>query len=69
MSADRDHTACAQYIRDFFAGEGIDATVSTAPPIVATPYTEPGMRCPHGTTFWFEPTSEQIAQWAKDGVR
>jgi hypothetical protein len=64
-----DHSACAQYIRDWFAEQDTDVTVSTARPLVATPYTQPGMTCPHGTTFWMEPTSEQIAQWARDGVR
>ena len=27
------------------------------------------MRCPHGVRWWTEPTSDQVAAWARDGVR
>lgn len=65
----KDHTACEAYLLDFWRGQGMDVTVSTRPPLVQGPYTQPGMTCPHGTTFWFEPTGDQIAQWVRDGVR
>ncbi|MGA5819707.1 hypothetical protein ACPC54_17835 [Kitasatospora sp. NPDC094028] len=45
-----------------------EITVSTEPPLVAGPYTNDGLRCPHGITYWIEPTGEQIARWARDGV-
>lgn len=63
-----DHSGCSAYIRRFFDEQGIDVTIATVPPLVSGPYTEPGMTCPHGTTFWFEPTGDQIAAWARDGV-
>ena len=62
---------CTGVIKEVMASQGGDVTVSTAPPLVMTPYTVPGsaITCPHGVTYYMEPTSEQIAQWAKDGVR
>ena len=45
-----------------------EITLSTEPPLVDNPYTA-AMKCPHGVTFYIEPTSDQIAQWARDGVR
>jgi hypothetical protein len=51
------------------AAMGVEITVSTVPPLVAGPYTTDGFTCPHGVTFWIEPTGEQIAAWARDGVR
>lgn len=59
---------CEQTLRDKWAKYGTEVTISTAPPLVAGPYTKPGMTCPHGVTYWMEPTGEQIAQWARDGV-
>ena len=44
-----------------------EITVSTAPPLVKNPFTE-GYTCPHGTTYWIEPTSEQIAKWHAEGT-
>ena len=68
-----DPCTCGPWLKEQYAATGIDVTVSTAPPIVLTPYTivdgEPvAMTCPHGITWWSEPTSDQIAQWARDGV-
>ena len=68
MAEPENHEDCAAFVRDGMAKLGCDVTVSTAPPIVATPYDNSPLRCPHGVTFWMAPTSEQIAQWAKDGV-
>ena len=64
-----DHSLCAAYLRDWMAAAGCEVTVSTVPPIIAGPYAHDGFICPHGTTYWLEPTGEQITQWAKDGVR
>lgn len=63
-----DHGHCANVLIDGMAAQGIDVTVSTEPPIVLGPYTQKAFVCPHGTTLYMEPTGEQIAQWAKDGV-
>ena len=45
-----------------------EITVSTEPPLIDGPYTTAGFRCPHGTTYWIEPTSEQIAKWRSESV-
>ena len=63
-----EHATCAQYVKDGLAKLGADVTVSELPPIVGTPYEDLGLTCPHGVRFYAEPTSEQIAQWAADGV-
>lgn len=66
---------CAEFIRDrmndIAAAEdrSCEITVSTAPPLVASPYGANGYECPHGVTYWIEPTSEQIAEWNREGVR
>lgn len=63
-----NHAECAEYLRKTMAELGSEVTVSTLPPLVKTPYDHGGMVCPHGTTYYFEPTSEQIAAWVRDGV-
>jgi hypothetical protein len=45
-----------------------DITVSTEPPLIRGPYTTDGRMCPHGTTYWIEPTGEQVAEWRREGV-
>ncbi|MEU1284954.1 hypothetical protein [Kitasatospora sp. NPDC005856] len=63
---------CEQTLREKWAkvcgDQPTEITVSTVPPLVAGPYTKDGLTCPHGITYWIEPTGEQIAQWARDGV-
>ena len=63
-----DHSHCAGVIQQVFAEQGVDITVSTLPPLVPGPYTTAPFHCPHGARFWFEPTGEQIAQWAEAKV-
>lgn len=63
-----DHAQCAGFLRDRMAEQGADVTVSEAQPIVPSGYEEAAFRCPHGVTLWMEPTSEQRAAWARDGV-
>lgn len=65
----KTHAECRQYVVAMMRWIGTDGHASTEPPIIQTPYTKPPFICPHGTRFWVEPTSDQIAQWAKDGVR
>lgn len=62
------HTTCRQELATRLAGMGLEVTISTEQPLVVGPYTQ-GMTCPHDVTYWFEPTGEQIAQWARDGVQ
>ena len=45
-----------------------DYHVSHLTPLVQTEYLDLGMTCPHGVTWHMEPTSEQIAEWVRDGV-
>ena len=60
--------ACENTLREKWAAMGTEIVISTEPPLVIGPYTKPGLRCPHGITYWMEPTGEQIAQWVRDGV-
>ncbi len=62
------HAECREYVRQTMAELGCEVTVSTAPPLVEGPYENEGFKCPHGTTYWVQPTGEQIMQWARDGV-
>jgi hypothetical protein len=62
------HAECADYLKTGFAELGCEVTVSTLPPLVSSPYEQAPAICPHGTTYYFEPTSEQIAAWVRDGV-
>lgn len=65
----KDHGNCRTWLKGLFAATGIDVTVSRQPPIKPNPYNaEPPFVCPHGTTFYSEPTSEQIATWIRDKV-
>ena len=64
-----DHEGCREEVRSGMADLGIEVTVSTAEPIIVGRYQAYGHICPHGTTYWVKPTSEQIAQWHRDGVR
>jgi hypothetical protein len=64
-----DHKDCPGYLLEGMAQLGTEVTVSIAPPLVAGPYTTAPFTCPHGTSYWIEPTGEQIAQWARDKVR
>lgn len=63
-----DHAGCPDVIRATALELGTEVTVSTEPPIVDVPYATAPFTCPHGTTYWVEPTSEQIAAWARAGV-
>lgn len=70
----KDHAGCADWLRSHFINDGIDVVISTEPFLVVGPYTlvdgEPcSMTCPHGTTFYWEPTGDQVAEWVREGVR
>lgn len=59
---------CWRELRDRMAEMGVEITVSTQTPLVAGVYTTDGFTCPHGITYWIEPTGEQIAAWVQGGV-
>jgi hypothetical protein len=61
--------ACGRFIRDFMAARNIEATISHLAPLVRTPYDMGAIWCPHGVAWYGEPTSDQVARWAKAGVR
>ena len=65
----RDHSTCADVLREVMASRGVEITVSTEPPLVRNPYVTDPYSCPHKVLFWIEPTSEQIARWVKDAAR
>lgn len=68
LDAPGEHVECREWMKRRFAELGADITVSTSPPLVKTPYDQTPFICPHGVTYYHAPTSEQIAQWARDGV-
>jgi len=45
-----------------------DTHVTHAPLLVPPLYEDLNMRCPHGVLWHMQPTSEQIAEWVRDGV-
>jgi hypothetical protein len=59
---------CSKVLQQKMAALGVDITVSTLPPMVKGPYTTDPFTCPHGVTYWIEPTGDQIAEWVQDGV-
>lgn len=59
---------CAAFLRHMAAAQGCDVHVSRLPPLVPGVYPESAFTCPHGVTYWMEPTGEQIARWVADGV-
>ena len=68
MAERMNHTECAAFLKQGMRDLGCDVTVSTEPPLVDTGYEQFECICPHGTAYWLEPTSEQRAEWARDGV-
>lgn len=64
----RDHSECLDRLRRGIAEQGFDVTLSIKPPVVIGAYTVDPLVCPHGIRFWLEPTGEQIAEWAAEGV-
>jgi hypothetical protein len=60
---------CPDVLRDEARVLGLEVTASTSEPAVAGPYTADPFICPHGVAYWIEPTGEQIAAWARDGVK
>lgn len=61
------HEDCRRLLKEACAAGGTEITVSTMGPIFANPYSTPAA-CPHGTTFWIEPTAEQLMDWRRRGV-
>jgi hypothetical protein len=66
---------CEAVLREMYAAECAklgfpvpDYHVSHLPPLVESGYVDLQMVCPHGVTWHMEPTSDQIAEWARDGV-
>jgi len=63
-----NHADCATWLKAQFRELGADVIVTTAPPLIKTPYEQTPYTCPHGTVYYHAPTSEQILEWARDGV-
>lgn len=62
------HLGCRGHLREETRQQGLDVTISEAPPLVAGPYTVEPFVCPHGVTYWIEPTGEQIAHWVASDI-
>lgn len=67
-----DKPDCAEECHAVLLGHwrrfGIEAIFSWMPPLVDSGYEPLDMTCPHGVKWYGEPTTEQIAAWARDGV-
>jgi hypothetical protein len=68
MTAKLCDNDCRDYMESLADKDGVDIIISTEPPLVCGPYGINGFTCPHGITYWIEPSGEQIAQWVKDGT-
>lgn len=60
--------ACGDVVRRLLRERDTEAHVTTVPPLVPSQFKPLAMRCPHGQIWHAEPTSEQVARWAADGV-
>lgn len=69
-------STCAEWIRGMlreyaellYPGVGCEAVISTAPPLVKSVYGVQAHTCPHGVTYYCEPTGEQLMRWAEQEV-
>lgn len=61
---------CGQTILDHFASQGVGISAVTRRPgwMVPNGYEPLNLTCPHGARWHAEPSSEQRARWAADGV-
>ena len=59
-----DGCGCRVQLLTLFADRGSEMVVSAQPPLVPSPYEDLGLRCPHGTRWYTEPTSDQQLAWA-----
>jgi hypothetical protein len=60
---------CRTFLVQQMAAMGVEAVASPASPIIPPAYGATSFICPHGVEYWLEPTSDQIAAWAKAGTR
>jgi hypothetical protein len=66
---------CKTVIREEFAEvcriHGVpvpDCHITHVPPLGEPLYLDLRMRCPHGVVWHMQPTSEQMADWAREGA-
>ena len=59
-----DGCGCREQLLELFADRGIEMVVSAQPPLVPSLYEDLGLRCPHHTRWYTEPTSDQQLAWA-----
>ena len=66
---------CEAVVRELYAdacrraGVPVPEThITHVAPLVEPLYEDMNMRCPHGVLWHMQPTSEQIAEWVKDGI-
>jgi len=62
------HLGCPSTLQREAKAKGLDVTVSEQAPLITGPYTTDPFTCPHGVTYWIEPTGEQIATWVRDQI-
>ncbi|WP_433233825.1 hypothetical protein [Actinomadura nitritigenes] len=62
------HGECADLLAEQMAAMGVEVTVSTEPPTARSPYTADPFTCPHGVSYWIEPTAAQLTRWAAEDL-
>jgi hypothetical protein len=64
VCAEQIRALIREYAELLYPGVGCEAIISTVPPVRSV-YKIEAHRCPHGTVYYCEPTSEQIMRWAE----
>jgi hypothetical protein len=59
---------CIEMVRRFAVEQGLDVIVHEQPPELIGPYAMLAPECPHGNSFWCEPTDAQLTAWILAGV-
>lgn len=68
MEAPACELECGEAMRQVYRDHDVEAHVTHVAPLVPTLYEQPGLVCPHGVKWYAQPTSEQIARWAREGT-
>jgi hypothetical protein len=59
---------CIEAVRRLSVELGLDVIVHEQPPELIGPYAMLSPECPHGNSFWCEPTDGQRTAWIAEGV-
>ena len=60
--------ACRLQLVDGMAAQGVEVRVGTIRP-TSPLYPSPAFTCPHGTSYYMQPTDAQVARWIREGTK